>query len=98
MEKRLREKDKEEIEHNTKPRQYAWTEEKQKMTVILLAIKQDLDDIYFHNQAILEVPAYFKKNILTYVTRHFKEENINTDRPVRQYISDIINREYQITR
>ena len=98
VEKRLREKDKEEIEHDTKPRQYAWTEEKQKMTVILLAIKQDVDDIYFHNQAILEVPAYFKKNILTYVTRHFKEENIDTDRPVRQYISDIINREYQITR
>lgn len=31
------------------------------MTVILLAIKEDVDDVYFHNQAILEVPAYFKK-------------------------------------
>ena len=98
VEKRLKEKDKEEIEHKTSPRNYAWTEEKEKMTVILLAIKEDVDDVYFHNQAILEVPAYFKRNILTYVTRHFKEGQINTDREVRKYVSEIINREYQVTR
>ena len=86
VEKRLKEKDKEEIEHKTSPRNYAWTEEKEKMTVILLAIKEDVDDVYFHNQAILEVPAYFKRNILTYVTRHFKEGQINTDREVRKYV------------
>lgn len=86
VEKRLKEKDKEEIEHKTSPRNYAWTEEKEKMTVILLAIKEDVDDVYFHNQAILEVPAYFKRNILTYVTRHFKEGQINTDRKVRKYV------------
>lgn len=34
VEKRLKEKDKEEIEHKTSPRNYAWTEEKEKMTVI----------------------------------------------------------------
>ena len=94
VEKRLKEKDKEE----TSPRNYAWTEEKEKMTVILLAIKEDVDDVYFHNQAILEVPAYFKRNILTYVTRHFKEGQINTDREVRKYVSEVINREYQVTR
>lgn len=98
VEKRLKEKDKEEIEHKTSPRNYAWTEEKEKMTVILLAIKEDVDDVYFHNQAILEVPAYFKRNILTYVTRHFKEGQINTDREVRKYVSEVINREYQGTR
>ena len=98
VEKRLKEKDKEEIEHKTSPRNYAWTEEKEKMTVILLAIKDDVDDVYFHNQAILEVPAYFKKTILTYVTRHFKEGQINTDREVRKYVSEVINREYQVTR
>lgn len=98
VEKRLKEKDKEEIEHKTSPRNYAWTEEKEKMTVILLAIKEDVDDVYFHNQAILEVPAYFKRNILTYVTRHFKERQINTDREVRKYVSEVINREYQVTR
>ena len=98
VEKRLKEKDKEEIEHKTLPRNYAWTEEKEKMTVILLAIKEDVDDVYFHNQAILEVPAYFKRNILTYVTRHFKEGQINTDREVRKYVSEVINREYQVTR
>lgn len=98
VEKRLKEKDKEEIEHKTSPRNYAWTEEKEKMTVILLAIKEDVDDVYFHNQAILEVPAYFKRNILTYVTRHFKEGQINTDREVREYVSEVINREYQVTR
>ena len=98
VEKRLKEKDKEEIEHKTSPRNYAWTEEKEKMTVILLAIKEDVDDVYFHNQAILEVPAYLKRNILTYVTRHFKEGQINTDREVRKYVSEVINREYQVTR
>ena len=98
IEKRLKEKDKEEVKNKKTPRNYAWTEEKEKMTVILLAIKEDVDDVYFHNQAILEVPAYFKKNILTYVTRHFKEEQINTDREVRKYVSEVINREYQIAR
>ena len=98
VEKRLKEKDKEETERKVTPRNYAWTEEKEKMTIILLAIKEDVDDVYFHNQSILEVPEYFKKNILTYVTRHFKEEAVKTDREVRKYVSEIINREYQIER
>lgn len=98
VEKRLKEKDKEETERKVTPRNYTWTEEKEKMTIILLAIKEDVDDVYFHNQSILEVPEYFKKNILTYVTRHFKEEAVKTDREVRKYVSEIINREYQITR
>lgn len=98
VEKRLNEKNREEKERNTTPRSYAWTEEKNKMTVILLAIKNDVDDVYFHNQAILEVPEYFKKNILTYVARHFKSEGVRTDRDVRKYVSDIINREYQIAK
>lgn len=98
VEKRLKEKDKEETERKVTPRSYAWTEEKEKMTIILLAIKEDVDDVYFHNQSILEVPEYFKKNILTYVTRHFKEEAVKTDREVRKYVSEIINREYQIAR
>ena len=98
VEKRLKEKDKEETERKVAPRNYAWTEEKEKMTIILLAIKEDVDDVYFHNQSILEVPEYFKKNILTYVTRHFKEEAVKTDREVRKYVSEIINREYKITR
>ena len=98
VEKRLKEKGKEEVEHKKTPRNYAWTEEKEKVTVVLLAIKEDVDDVFFHNQAILEVPAYFKKNILTYVTRHFKEGHINTDREVRKYVSEVINREYQVAR
>lgn len=98
VEKRLNEKNREEKERNTTPRSYAWTEEKNKMTVILLAIKNDVDDVYFHNQAILEVPEYFKRNILTYVARHFKSEGVRTDRDVRKYVSDIINREYQIAK
>lgn len=98
VEKRLKEKDKEETERKVTPRNYGWTEEKEKMTIILLAIKEDVDDVYFHNQSIFEVPEYFKKNILTYVTRHFKEEAVKTDREVRKYVSEIINREYQIAR
>lgn len=96
VEKRLKEKNKEERERKVTPRNYAWTEEKEKMTAILLAIKNDVDDVYFHNQSILEVPEYFKKNILTYVTRHFKEEEIKTDRDVRKYVSEVIKRQYKI--
>ncbi len=98
VEKRLKEKDKEEVDQKKTPRNYAWTEEKEKMTTILLAIKEDVDDVYFHNQSILEAPAYFKMNILTFVTRRFKDGQINTDRTVRQYVSEVINREYQIVR
>lgn len=96
--KRLNEKDKDELKRQVSPRNYAWTEDKEKMTIILLAIKEDVDDVYFHNQALLEVPEYFKKNILTYVTRHFKDEQLKTDREVRKYVSEVINREYQIAR
>ncbi len=98
VEKRLKEKNAVEAGRKVTPRNYAWTEDKEKMTVILLAIKEDVDDVYFHNQSILEVPEYFKKNILTYVTRHFKEEAVKTDREVRKYVSEIINREYQMAR
>lgn len=98
IEKRLKEKDIDEEQKNVTPRNYSWTEEAGRMTAILLQIKEDVDDVYFHNQAILEVPEYFKRNILTFVTRNFKEEKINTDRSVRTYVSEVINREYQIAR
>ena len=98
VEKRLKEKDKEETERKVTRRNYAWTVEKEQKNIILLAIKEEVDDVYFHNQSILEVPEYFKKNILTYVTRHFKEDAVKTDRAVRKYVSEIINREYQIAR
>lgn len=95
IEKRLKEKDQAD-ESNPEPKyNYAWTKERQKLTSILMLIKEDVDDAYFHNQAIVENPEYFKKNILTYVTRCFKSASINTDREVRIYVSGIINREYQ---
>lgn len=94
VEKRLNEQAKKEDVENRTPRTYAWTKEKQKLTQLLLAIKEDVDDAYFHNQAIIENAAYFQKNILTFVTRHFSGK-VDTDRDARKYVSQVINREYQ---
>ena len=65
------------------------------MTAVLLLKKEDVDDAFFHNEAIVEPPVYFTKNILTYVPRRFKEAQISTARPARKYVSDIIFKEYQ---
>lgn len=95
VEKRLTEQsDREEREH-TEPRTYAWTKKKEQVTAVLLLIKEDVDDAFFHNEAIVETPAYFTKNILTYVTRRFKDAQISTERPARKYVSDVIFKEYQ---
>lgn len=94
VEKRLNEKLKEERINNEKPLNYGWTEEKQKLTNVLLLIKENVDDAYFHNQAILENQPCFKSNIKTYVTRGFTQENIESNTSVRSYVSDIICGEY----
>jgi len=96
IEKRLKEKSNIDESTTESKHYYTWTEEKEKLTRILLIIKENVDDVYFHNQAILENPENFKKNILTHVTRCFNKENINTDREARVYVSGVINREYQI--
>ncbi len=95
VEKRLKEQCQKEEDENKTPRNYYWTKEKEKLTKVLLLIKDEVDDSYFHNQAIIENAEYFKRNILTFVTRCFKAENINSDRDARIYISGVINREYQ---
>ena len=71
------------------------TKKKEQVTAVLLLIKEDVDDAFFHNEAIVETPAYFTKNILTYVTRRFKDAQISTERPARKYVSDVIFKEYQ---
>ncbi len=96
VEKRLHERSKDEDEKDKTPRSYTWTKDKEKMTVILLAIKDDVDDVCYHNQAILEAPDHFKKKILNFVTRNFNEGEVKTDRDVRLYVSEVISREYQI--
>ncbi len=96
VEKRLRERSKDEEERDKTSRSYGWTKEKEKMTNILLAIKENVDDLYFNNQALLEAPDYFKKSILTFVTRNFRAGDVSTDRDVRLYVSEVISREYQI--
>lgn len=61
VEKRLTEQsDREEREH-TELRTYAWTKKKEQVTAVLLLIKEDVDDAFFHNEAIVETPAYFTK-------------------------------------
>ncbi len=96
VEKRLHERSKDEDAENKTPRNYAWTKDREKMTYILLSIKDDVDDICYHNEAILEAPEHFKKKILNFVTRNFNGGEIKTDRNVRLYVSEVISREYQI--
>ena len=97
IENRLREKA--EQEENTSPeiKKFTWTKSQEKMSEILLHVKEDVDDSFFRNEAIIESPGYFGKVIKTFVTRQFRDAEIKTDSDVRTYVSDLINKEYQVT-
>lgn len=90
--KRLQQKEEQE---RTVPNPYGWSKNKTKLNTVLLAIKAQTDDCYLHNTDLTANSDYFSRKIVTFITRTFKEEAIGSDRPVRYYIGDIINREYQ---
>ena len=90
--KRLVQKEEQET---TTPNPYGWSKNKTKLNAVLLSIKEKTDDCYLHNEDLTANSDYFTRKIVTFVTQTFIGENIGSTRPVRQYIGEVINREYQ---
>lgn len=90
--KRLEQKEEQE---KTTPNPYGWSKNKQKLNTILLSIKEKTDDCYLHNEDLTANADYFTRKIVTFITQTFVGENIESTRPTRQYIGEVINREYQ---
>ena len=90
--KRLEQKEKQE---KTEPNPYGWSKNKQKLNTVLLNIKEKTDDCYLHNEDLTANADYFTRKIVTFITQTFVGENIQSTRPTRQYIGEVINREYQ---
>ncbi|MBO5613489.1 MAG: type I restriction endonuclease subunit R [Prevotella sp.] len=90
--KRLVQKEQQET---TSPNPYGWSKNKTKLNNVLLSIKEKTDDCYLHNEDLTANADYFTRKIVTFITQTFTGENIGSTRPVRYYIGEIINREYQ---
>ena len=90
--KRLEQKEEQET---TTPNPYGWSKNKQKLNAVLLSIKEKTDDCYLHNEGLTANADYFTRKIVTFITQTFVGENIQSTRPTRQYIGEVINREYQ---
>lgn len=90
--KRLEQKEEQE---KTTPNPYGWSKNKQKLNSVLLSIKEKTDDCYLHNEDLTANSDYFTRKIVTFITQTFMGEEIQSTRPTRQYIGEVINREYQ---
>ena len=90
--KRLEQKEEQET---TTPNPYGWSKNKQKLNAVLLSIKEKTDDCYLHNEDLTANADYFTRKIITFITQTFVGEDIKSTRPTRQYIGEVINREYQ---
>ncbi len=95
IQKRLQEKEHEDVTNPDANDPFAWTKDMELLNSVLLSIKEDADCNFFNNQALIQNPTYFARLIMTIVANKMNEAKINSDRPVRQYISNVINREYQ---
>ncbi len=85
---------KEEQETST-PNPYGWSKNKQKLNSVLLTIKEKTDDCYLHNEDLTANADYFTRKIVSFISQTFEGEHIISNRPTRQYIGEVINREYQ---
>lgn len=90
--KRLEQREQQET---TTPNPYGWSKNKQKLNAVLLSIKEKTDDCYLHNEDLTANSDYFVRKIVTFITQTFVGESIDSTRPTRQYIGEVINREYQ---
>ncbi|SHL70326.1 type I restriction enzyme, R subunit [Xylanibacter ruminicola] len=90
--KRLEQREQQE---STTPNPYGWSKNKQKLNAVLLSIKEKTDDCYMHNEDLTSNAEYFTRKIVTFISQTFDVEQIGSTRPVRQYIGEVINREYQ---
>lgn len=95
IEKRIQEKDKQNEEHGITPNSFAWSKDKEKLNLVLLKIKEECDENFFLNTAMINAPGYFTKFLVEIIAQNFRDAEIRSDRETRYYVGDLINREYQ---
>ena len=95
IEKRIQEKDKQNEEQSITPNKFAWSKDKEKLNLVLLKIKEECDENFFLNTAMINAPGYFTKFLVEIIAQNFLNADIRSDRETRYYVGDLINREYQ---
>ena len=95
IEKRIQEKDKQNEEQSVTPNKFAWSKDKEKLNLVLLKIKEECDENFFLNTAMINAPGYFTKFLVEIIAQNFMNADIRSDRETRYYVGDLINREYQ---
>jgi len=95
IEKRIQEKDKQNEEQGITPNSFAWSKDKEKLNLVLLKIKEECDENFFLNTAMINAPGYFTKFLVEIIAQNFRDAEIRSDRETRYYVGDLINREYQ---
>ena len=95
IEKRIQEKDKQNDEQGITPNSFAWSKDKEKLNLVLLKIKEECDENFFLNTAMINAPGYFTKFLVEIIAQNFRDAEIRSDRETRYYVGDLINREYQ---
>lgn len=95
IEKRIQEKDKQNEEQGVTPNSFAWSKDKEKLNLVLLKIKEECDENFFLNTAMINAPGYFTKFLVEIIAQNFRDAEIRSDRETRYYVGDLINREYQ---
>lgn len=95
IEKRIQEKDKQNEEQSVTPNKFAWSKDKEKLNLVLLKIKEECDENFFLNTAMINAPGYFTKFLVEIIAQNFLNADIRSDRETRYYVGDLINREYQ---
>lgn len=95
IEKRIQEKEKQNEEQQVTPNNFSWSKDKEKLNLVLLKIKEECDENFFLNTAMINAPGYFTKFLVEIIAQNFRESEIKSDRETRYYVGDLINREYQ---
>lgn len=95
IEKRIQEKEKQNEEQQITPNNFSWSKDKEKLNLVLLKIKEECDENFFLNTAMINAPGYFTKFLVEIIAQNFRESEIKSDRETRYYVGDLINREYQ---
>lgn len=95
IEKRIQEKEKQNEEQQVTPNNFAWSKDKEKLNLVLLKIKEECDENFFLNTAMINAPGYFTKFLVEIIAQNFLDAEIKSDRETRYYVGDLINREYQ---
>lgn len=93
--KRLVEKGVQEESETPDRKSFGWSKNKAMLNSILLGIKAEADDSFLHNQDLISNPDYFTQLVVSLIAQNFRIHNVQSKREARQYIGEIINREYQ---